>query len=125
MLQLSFSPDSTQYILFAEQLVEKPDSKIISFYYQWFVFFAFQDMLIGKISQEEFVALGDSFGKLYEYQHNPVFAKESFVYWLLHHPKDYEHSYILFSKQDKEFLEKSIPLLDIILKNIKSQIIYL
>jgi hypothetical protein len=37
-------------------------------------------LLLGKISQEEFVAFGDSFGKLYEYQNNPIFAKEALVY---------------------------------------------
>jgi len=44
------------------------------------VFFAFQEMLLGNISQEDFIALGDSFGNLYAHQNNPMYAREAFVY---------------------------------------------
>lgn len=122
LLQISFSPE---HIVLAEKLIKDPNHKIVSFYANWFVFFVFQEMLLGKISQEEFVALGDSFGHLYQYQNNPVFAKEALVYWLINEPQTYENSFILFPKEEKTYLEKSIPSLESILKKIKSQIFYM
>jgi len=37
------------------------------------VFFAFQELLLGKISQDDFISLGDMFGNLQDYQINPAF----------------------------------------------------
>lgn len=125
LLDLLQIPFSTQHLELAEKLINKPSSKIISFYNQGFVFFAFQDMLLGKISQEEFVALWDTFWNLYNYQNNPIFAKESLVYWLMYDTDIYADSFILVSKEEKDYLENKIPSLIDILDKIKSQIIYL
>ncbi len=121
LLQLKFN-DS--FLLAAEELIEKPDLRIFSFVDKWFVFFAFQEMLLGKISQEDFVALGDSFGNLYAYQNNPMYPKEALVYWLQSEANHYAHSLILFPKEEKQSLEKAIPSLESVLKKIKSQIFY-
>lgn len=125
LLDLLQIPFSTEHLLLAEKLIKTPDHKIISFYTYWFVFFAFQELLLGKISEEEFIAFGDSFGDLYKYQNNPIFVKESLVYWLLNEADIYSNSFILFPKEEQIYLEKEIPSLISILKKIKSQIIYL
>ncbi len=121
LLQLPFN-DS--FLLAAEKLVETPDLHIISFVDRWFVLFAFQEMLLGKISQEDFVALGDSFGNLYAHQNNPMYSKEALVYWLQSEPNHYTNSLILFPKEEKQSLEKAVPSLESVLKKIKSQIFY-
>lgn len=122
LLQIKFSD---QHISLAEKIIKDPKNKIISFYDKGFLFFAFQDMIIWKIIQDEFVALGDSFWILYNYQNNPVLARESFVYWLKNEPKYYYNSFIVFSKDDKSYIEKTIISLDTILKKINSQIFWL
>ena len=122
LLQIPFS---SEHINLAEQLIRDPHRKIISFYDQWFVFFAFQDLLLGTISQEDFIALWDSFGQCYSYQNNPILAKEALFYWLLHEPEVYTESFILFPKEEKLSVENAISSLYPILKKIKSQIVYL
>jgi hypothetical protein len=82
-------------------------------------------MLLGKISQEEFVALGDTFGSLYEYQSNPVFAKEAFVYGLQNQNDEYKNVFVVLPIKDKLYIQKAIPNIDEILNKIESQIIYL
>lgn len=122
LLQLPISP---QYISFAEQLVKNPHNKIISFSSFSYIFFAFQDFLLGTISQEDFVAFWDSFGTLYRYQSSPIFAKEALFYWLLYDSSVYEHCYIVFPLSEKEFLEENLPDIQIILKKLQSQIFYI
>ncbi len=122
LLQLPISP---QYVLFAEQLVKNPHNKIISFSSLSYIFFAFQDFLLGTISQEDFIAFWDSFGILHNYQSSSVFAKEALLYWLLHDPRVYEHCYIVVPLSEKEFLEESLPDIQTILKKLQSQIFYI
>lgn len=124
VLDLLQIPFSAEYLSLAEKMIEIPNRKIISFSSQWFVFFAFQELLLKKISEEEFVALGDNFGNLYNYQNAPIFVKEALIYWLVHEPESYADAYILFPKEEKSYLEKTIPSLLAILKKIKSQIFY-
>lgn len=121
LLELPFWPG---HISLAEKIIENPNYKIISFCSYWFLYFAFQDFLLEKISQEDFIALGDDFGKLYDYQNNPIFVKESLVYWLKNEVNQYANSLIVFPKEDKKYLEKMIPSLIKILDDIKSQIFY-
>lgn len=118
-------PISDQHLILAEDLIKNPNRKIISFYAQWFIFLAFQDLLLGKMSQEDFVALGDTFWNLYHNQNNPIFAREALVYWLLHESETYANTYIIVSKYEKTTLEEEIPSLATILKKIKSQIYYM
>jgi hypothetical protein len=122
LLQLPFHE---KHLLLAQKLIDKPDVMMFSFCDTWFIFFAFQDLLLGKISQEEFVAFGDSFWKLYEYQNNPILVKEALVYWLTNKPQQYQNSYIILNKKDQLSIEKSLPWLDTLLKKIKSQIFYI
>lgn len=125
VLDLLQIPFNSSYISLAEKLVEKPNVKLISFFEKGFVFIMFQELLLWKISQEDFVSVGDSFGKLYDYQTNTVFAKKALVYWLKNEPQNYQNSYIILDKKDQIYIEKSIPWFDSILSEIKSQIFYL
>ncbi|AHB41534.1 hypothetical protein P148_SR1C00001G0744 [candidate division SR1 bacterium RAAC1_SR1_1] len=124
VLDLLQIPFSAEYVSLAEKMIENPDYKIVSFSSQGFVFLAFQELLLKKISEEEFVALGDSFGNLYHYQNTPIFVKEALLYGLVHEPESYANTYILFPKEEKVYLEKAIPSLLTIVKKIKSQIFY-
>ncbi len=121
LLEVPFNDNS---ILTAEALIKNPDLRLISYFDKWFIFFAFQDFLLGKISQEDFISIGDSFWSLYINQNNPVFAKEALAYWLKSDPNKFKNSLILFPKEEKLYLEKLFPSLDSILKKIKSQIFY-
>lgn len=125
VLDLLQIPFNSGYISLAERLIEKPDVKLISFFEKGFVFFAFQELLLGKIANEDFISIWDSFGKLYDYQTNTVFAKEALVYWLKNEVQNYKNSYIVLDKKDQIYIEKSIPWLDSVLDGIKSQIFYL
>ena len=125
VLDLLQIPFNSNYIRLAEKLVEKPDVKLISFFEKGFIFVMFQELLLWKISQEDFISVGDCFGKLYDYQTNPIFAKEALVYWLQNEPQNYQNSYIVLDKKDQIYVEKSIPWFASILNEIKSQIFYL
>lgn len=123
LLQLPITPEYTQ---FAEKLIDNPTTKIVNFHPQWFIFLAFQDLLLKKITQEDFVALGDSFWVLQKYQIlYPLHVFESLQYWLENDPQQYTNCSILIEKKNQKIVENNFPMLEKQLKDKKSQIIFL
>lgn len=118
-------PVSSEHDTLVDSLIQHPNTKILSFSSQWFVFFAFQQLLLEKITQEEFIAFGDSYGTLYDYQINPIFTKESLVYGLQQEPEHYMNTLIIVDKNNRSFIETMVPWLASLLKKIKSQIFYI
>lgn len=119
-------PISKLHLLVAQKLIDKPDYNLISFHPQWFIFVVFKDFILDKISQEEFVAIGDSFGDLESNQVlSPLAALESLQYWLTTGSDIYENSIVLFPKENEWYAKKVFPTLIELLEKKWSQIMFL
>ncbi len=106
-------------------LEENPQTRLISCWKSWFVFFAFQELLLGKISQDDFISLGDMFGNLQDYQINPAFDLWALIYALENDSKKFKDSLVLLPQDWKSSFDEHLDSLISILDENNIQIFYL